>query len=100
MAETEGRSDRALLIRDDEGNYYFLRPEFLEACKVPKEEVEGVKTVGRHTGWSPPVNDDVKPREAEVIGSLRVTRPLEDMDKELADRLRASTASTTYMCAW
>jgi hypothetical protein len=94
-----GPPDMGLLIRDGEGNYYFLRPEFLEACKVPKEEVEGVKRLGARLG-KPEESKDIKRHEAEVIGSLKISKPLEDMDQDLAERLRATTATTTYMCPW
>jgi len=97
--EAKESQDRGLIIRDEDGNYYFLRPEFLEACKIPKEEIEAVKELGADSGKAL-ASKDAKRHEAEVIGSLKVSKPLENVDRELAERLRTTTATTTYMCPW
>jgi hypothetical protein len=93
--------DQGLLIRDQEGNYYFLRPELLEAAKVPPEEVEAMTRARApflkkdDTGGQPKRPSSTP----EILGSLKVTRPLQDIDPELADRLRSS-ATNTHMCPW
>lgn len=70
--------DEGLLIQDDEGNVYFLRPEILEATKVPEGDTQFVA-----------------PRSAAgVLGRIRVDKPL-----DLA-KLKDSVQTSTVMCPW
>jgi hypothetical protein len=106
MSEQAGYGDlggpaEGLLISDQAGNYYFVRPEFLETCKIPKEEIESLAGANESFREHLPHPRSPKPTvpTPEILGSLKVSRPLRDIDPELAERLRAS-ATNTYMCPW
>lgn len=37
---SEIKKDQGLLVRDEHGNTYFLRPEIMDACKVSHEDAQ------------------------------------------------------------
>ncbi len=78
----EGKERRGLLVKDDDGNMYFLRPEILEACRVKKTDVE-IRAIS-------------KLPDVSVIGTLAVDKPL---DPALVKQLKEKAASTV-MCPW
>jgi hypothetical protein len=92
----KGDDGHALVVSDAQGNYYYLRPEILRACKVADEEIEAVKEAAA-PGAGP---RSTKASRAEVVGSLRVQKPLEEVNPELAQTLKASMAASTTMCPW
>ena len=81
-AKEQGRT--GLIVSDDAGNYYYLRPEVLDKTRMPKEDVErfkhGLSEVSK--GAFPP-----------VTGSLRI--PSSSKLKDPQD-----LAAGTVMCPW
>lgn len=80
MAE-ERKEDRGMLVRDEQGHTYFLRPEILEACRV------------RELQFAPPAGKELA---SSVLGELRFEKPL---DKDFA-RILKEKAASTVMCPW
>src|SRR6185295_16426093 len=67
MPKAEAVTSEAVVLQDQDGDYYFLRPEILEAAKVPKNlrpKVEiGVKAAARAKKGK---------RQVTVVGSFKV----------------------------
>lgn len=70
--------DQGLLIQDEDGNVYFLRPEILEATKVPESET-----------------NFVAPRAAAgILGRIRVDKAIDALVVKQIPR------ASTVMCPW
>jgi hypothetical protein len=80
MAE-ERKEDSGMLVRDEQGSMYYLRPEILEACKV--REIQFTPSPGSR-------------QQASVLGELRFEKAL---DKDIA-RILKDKAASTVMCPW
>ncbi len=85
----------ALVVSDEKGNYYYLRPEILRACKMDEAQIEAIKETAA-PGAGP---RSTKASRAEVVGSLRVQNPLAEVNPELAAGL-GNSAGTSIMCPW
>lgn len=84
MADQLREEEKGLLVKDDQGNFYFFRPEILEACKVSEREFEAGAIVRRP--------------DVPVIGRIRVDRPLDpDLAKAIKDK---AVSASTVMCPW
>src|SRR6058998_2659580 len=97
-----------LMIQDDKGNLYFLRPEILEAAKLDKSLHENAKVAlkaAKKTTTAP---------KLKVLGALRLVEPPEGTTDATAAapakaaavrgtalmrRIKTPTTST-IMCPW
>jgi hypothetical protein len=70
--------DEGLLIQDEDGNVYFLRPEILEATKVPEGDTQFVASRSA----------------AGVLGRIRVDNALDP------SKLKDLVQVRTVMCPW
>jgi hypothetical protein len=70
--------DEGLLIQDEEGNVYFLRPEILEATKVPEGDTQFVASRSA----------------AGILGRIRVDKPLDALI------VKQIPQASTVMCPW
>lgn len=68
-----------LLIKDEDGNVYFLRPEILEAARVAEGE----------TNFVPAATS-----EAGILGRIKVDKPLDELIVKQIPR------PSTVMCPW
>lgn len=97
---TEGKG-KGLLIKDEEGNIYFLRPEILTACKVSMEDLEArpqMKELAEVVRTLRAIGADVEQFESrlgdvDVLGAIEMEQPF---NQELQDRVIGST----LMCPW
>ena len=107
--ESARMAKEGLLVQDDEGNLYFLRPEVLKAAKVEKSLQKDAQTAlkAAKKGTAP---------KLKVLGSLKLVaagvdedNPLPTMEaKAVATRGAAvarrvvikSPTTSTIMCPW
>jgi hypothetical protein len=90
MAETR-QEGQGLLVKDEQGNLYYLRPEILEMTRVTQEEVDAGKL-------------------NEVIGdaTIKPLAPVKPLDPAVAEQIKGGaakpkpkpTAGGTIMCPW
>ena len=101
----EGKAEgKGLLIKDESGELYYLRPEILEVFRVSPKDVESspqfrefaghISGLQEFAGASVPsyVAD-----QASVLGAVQIEQRIAPDIQELLDKLQDLAASTT-MC--
>ena len=88
-----------LVITDDAGNYYYLRPEILAQAKMPDTEVKRMQEgLAARTGKGGELSvDDLQ----AVAGGLNVsTAHVGQISSSLAARPGGPVMTSTIMCPW
>jgi hypothetical protein len=108
----------ALLVKDKDGNIYYLRPEILEAAQVKDDVIRDVQSTGKlpelldGAEVSRDYGDKVNARaKLPEVSTLKVSYP--SVDRQLADTLKQDVAPEerpeefesfrtfrTVMCPW
>lgn len=92
-------NEQGLLIKDADGNLYFLRPEILEAAKVPQGEIKAAPAeVSKHVEalrGKADVAGYAAQADLQSVAGLKVR-----VVKPNVAKLDLSKVASTVMCPW
>jgi X-X-X-Leu-X-X-Gly heptad repeat protein len=97
-----------LVITDDNGNYYYLRPEILAQAKMPEEDVKKLKSgAATASGKTGELSDDALAHVAGGVvnmSAIKISAPqVQTMDAARAPSIGGRVGGTmmsTIMCPW
>jgi hypothetical protein len=96
-----------LLVTDDSGNYYYLRPEILAQAKMPEEDVKKLKSgLASATGKDRELSlDELQSAAGGVvstaqIGNMPQIQSVGALRVGSVGGLDAAAVKSTIMCPW
>ena len=96
-----------LLVTDDSGNYYYLRPEILAQAKMPEEDVKKLKSgLASATGKDRELSlDELQSAAGGVVSTASISglpniQSVGALRVGSAGGLDAGAVKSTIMCPW
>ena len=97
---TQPKTKSGLLIRDEQGNSYYIRAEILEMCRVTGEALSAraaIEKKKQEQGKPKIEMPEISEPDATFMGSIKFDEPLEPEASKLIKKLHQGD---TYMCPW
>jgi hypothetical protein len=102
MSEHQATTEKkdGIIVRDEEGNMYYIRREILHLCKMRTKDFDTANFFPNKASSRRPDTKIIE-SSAEVIGSIKFDEdPMPEKAKKQVRTMDTNYTGDTYMCPW